>query len=117
MADRTLTFEDAPPKSYGGKPVALTCKPCNNSFGSSVDASLARYDSQFVSPCNIAMGGVEVNAYQEIRQGGRHFSIPENQNNPKAVERFNAILAMKAPTAWANSAADAEMESGETAAR
>jgi hypothetical protein len=71
LADGTLTFEDAPPGSYGGKPVALTCKPCNNSFGSSVDASLARYDSQFVSPSTIAIGGVEVSAYQEIRKGGR----------------------------------------------
>ena len=76
LVDGTLTFEDAPPKSYGGKPVALTCKSCNNSSGSSVDASLARYDSQFVSPCTIAIGGVEVNAYQEIRKGGRNFTIP-----------------------------------------
>ena len=43
LTDGTLTFEDAPPKSYGGKPVALTCKPCNHSLGSAVDASLARF--------------------------------------------------------------------------
>jgi len=100
LVTRTLTFEDAPPKSYGGKPVALTCKACNNSNGSSVDASLARYDSRFVSPCTIEIDGVEVNAYQEIQRGGRHFSIPQNQNDPKAVERFNAILETKDPAAW-----------------
>jgi hypothetical protein len=99
LADGTLTFEDAPPRSYGGKPVALTCKSCNNSFGSSVDASLARYDSQFVSPCTIAIGGVEVNAYQEIRKGGRNFTIPQNQNDPKAVDRFNTVLDTKDPAA------------------
>src|SRR5262245_33016886 len=33
IEDGTLTFEDAPPKSYGGKPVALSCKGCNNSLG------------------------------------------------------------------------------------
>ena len=33
LASGTLTFEGAPPKSYGGKPVALTCRPCNNSSG------------------------------------------------------------------------------------
>ena len=65
LANGTLTLEDAPPKSYGGKPVALTCKPCNNSNGSSVDPSLARCDSQLVSPSTIAIGGVQVNAYQE----------------------------------------------------
>jgi hypothetical protein len=67
LANRTLTFEDAPPKSYGGKPIALTCKPCNNAFGSSVDASLARY----------ALGGVQVNAYQEIHLRGRHRGIAQ----------------------------------------
>lgn len=102
LADGTLTFEDAPPRSYGGKPVALTCKPCNNSFGSSVDASLARYDSQFLSPCTIAIGGVEVSAYQEIRKGGRNFTIPQNQNDPKAVDRFNTVLDTKDPAAWAD---------------
>jgi hypothetical protein len=102
LANGTLTFEDAPPKSYGGNPVALTCKPCNNSNGSSVDASLAQYDSQFVSPCTIAIGGVQVSAYQEIHKARRHFSIPQNQNDPKAVDRFNAILETKDRAAWAN---------------
>ena len=102
LANGTLTFEDAPPKSYGGKPIALTCKPCNNAFGSSVDASLARYDSQFMSPCAITLGGVQVNAYQEIHPRGRNFSIPQKQNDPKAVERFNAVLDTRDPTAWAN---------------
>jgi hypothetical protein len=67
-----------------------------------VDASLARYDSQFVSPCTIAIGGVQVNAYQEIRERGRHFSIPENQNNPSATTEFHQILATKDPVAWPN---------------
>jgi hypothetical protein len=102
LATGTLTFEDAPPKSYGGKPVALTCKPCNNGLGSSVDASLARYDSQLVSPCTIVIGGVQVNAYQEIHARGRHLRIPQEQNDPKAVERFNAVLDTKDTTAWAS---------------
>src|SRR5688572_7101324 len=42
IADHVLTFEDAPPKSYGGKPVALTCKPCNGGHGGTVDTSLAQ---------------------------------------------------------------------------
>ena len=116
LANGTLTFEDAPPKSYGGKPVALTCKPCNNAFGSSVDASLARYDSQFVSPCTITLGGVQVNAYQEIHPRGRNVSIPQKQNDPKAVERFNAVLDTRDPTASGQPPADAEMGSDEASA-
>jgi hypothetical protein len=102
IRDHTLTFEDAPPKSFGGKPVALTCKTCSGGLGSAVDSPLAQFDSQFASPCTIGIGSVQVRAYQEIKKGGGHFSIPENQNDPKAVERFNAVLDTKGPAAWAN---------------
>jgi hypothetical protein len=104
LVDHALTFEDAPPKSYGGKPVALTCKLCNGGLGSAVDSPLAQFDGQFASPCTIGIDGVQVRAYQEIKKGGRHFSIPESQNDPKAVERFNAVLDIKDPAAWASMA-------------
>jgi hypothetical protein len=71
VADGTLTFEDAPPKSYGGKPVALSCKGCNNSLGSSLDAPLSAFDSNGMSPCRLGINGVEVVAFQEIRPDGR----------------------------------------------
>lgn len=92
IADRTLTFEDAPPKSYGGKPVALSCKSCNNSLGSSLDAPLSTLDSNEMSPCRLGINGVEVAAYQEIRSDGRFFAIPENQNNPRDHEQFFKAL-------------------------
>ena len=41
-----------------------------------------------MSPCRLAIDGVEVIAYQEIRQGGRFFAIPENQNNPSHSAQF-----------------------------
>jgi hypothetical protein len=88
IADGTLTFEDAPPKSYGGKPVALSCKPCNNALGSSLDAPLSTLDGNEMSPCRLAIDGVEVIAYQEIRPDGRFFAIPENQNNPSHRAQF-----------------------------
>lgn len=53
--EKTLTFEDAPPKSYGGKPVALTCRDCNNSLGNYLDASLSALDSGPMSPCKISL--------------------------------------------------------------
>ncbi|MEQ1758515.1 MAG: hypothetical protein ABL986_09370 [Vicinamibacterales bacterium] len=55
-----------------------------------------------MSHCTIAIRGVQVNAYQEIRQGGRHFSIPENQNNPATTVRFNEVFDTKDPVARAN---------------
>ena len=77
-----------PPKSYGGKPVALSCKSCNNALGSSLDAPLSTLDSNDLSPCRLGINGVEVTAYQEIRPDGRFFAIPENQNNPSCHEQF-----------------------------
>lgn len=93
IADGILTFEDAPPKSYGGKPVALSCKSCNNELGSSLDAPLSTFDSNEMSPCRLGINGVEVVAYQEIRPDGRSFVIPENQNNPRHHEQFFKGLA------------------------
>jgi len=43
-----LTFEDAPPSWYTGRArgIALTCKPCNNTLGSSLDAHATRLTAQ-----------------------------------------------------------------------
>jgi hypothetical protein len=95
IMDKTLTFEDAPPKSYGGQPVALTCQRCNNSLGSSLDASLALLDAVPFSPCKISIEGVEVNAYEEILPNGRNFQVPEVQNNPARKKRFFELLEGK----------------------
>jgi hypothetical protein len=35
-----LSFEDVPPKSIGGKPLVLTCRLCNNTFGHRLDAHI-----------------------------------------------------------------------------
>jgi hypothetical protein len=35
-----LTLEDIPPKSLGGKPLALTCKKCNSRSGHELDVHL-----------------------------------------------------------------------------
>ena len=42
-----LTLEHVPPKSVGGKEIILTCKNCNNSTGSTIDAAIsARKNSE-----------------------------------------------------------------------
>ena len=37
----------------------------------------------------------EVQAYQEIHDGGRSFAIPQNQNDPQNVTRFFESLDVK----------------------
>jgi hypothetical protein len=36
-SDATLTVEDVPPKSVGGRPLILTCKSCNDAAGATLD--------------------------------------------------------------------------------
>lgn len=40
-----LTAEDVPPRSVGGRPLVLTCKVCNNTAGTKLDASAQRKES------------------------------------------------------------------------
>jgi hypothetical protein len=40
-----LTLEDAPPKSVGGRHVALTCKACNHTAGHTIDAELRKAET------------------------------------------------------------------------
>jgi hypothetical protein len=40
-----LTYEHVPPKANGGKPLVLTCKDCNNTAGSALDADAARREA------------------------------------------------------------------------
>ena len=42
LEDPPLSLEHVPPKSMGGKAIALTCKGCNTLAGHSIDAALSR---------------------------------------------------------------------------
>ncbi len=68
--------------------MALSCKSCNNSLGSSLDAPLSTLDSNEMSPCRLGINGVEVAAHQQIRPDGRFFAIPESHNDPRDHEQF-----------------------------
>jgi hypothetical protein len=39
-----LSLEDVPPKRLGGRPLVLTCKPCNNTHGSRLDSHAEKID-------------------------------------------------------------------------
>jgi hypothetical protein len=42
LEDPPLSLEDVPPRSVGGKPIALTCKGCNNAAGPVIDIAMKR---------------------------------------------------------------------------
>ena len=46
LSNGLLTYEDVPPKSVGGRPLVLTCKSCNNTAGSRLDAQARLREEQ-----------------------------------------------------------------------
>src|ERR1700674_2218246 len=66
-----LTAEHVPPLSFGGRELVLTCRACNNTAGSKLDAharqkediaEAIRGELGRVQKVNVAFGGVSVNA-------------------------------------------------------
>ena len=50
-----VAIEHAPPEAVGGKPVCLTCTDCNNNAGRTVDAHMARRETDTTcssGPCS-----------------------------------------------------------------
>src|ERR1700680_2136773 len=52
LADKRLTAEHVPPESFGGRELLLTCKDCNNSAGTKLDA-----DAKTKEDVRLAMAG------------------------------------------------------------
>jgi hypothetical protein len=46
LSDGTLTYEDVPPKSVGGRWLVLTCRQCNNTAGTRLDAQARLREEQ-----------------------------------------------------------------------
>ena len=47
LSDGTLTIEHVPPASQGGKGLVLTCRKCNTTAGSTVDAETHRRQEHY----------------------------------------------------------------------
>lgn len=102
-----LTVEHAPPESVGGQIVALTCKPCNDRAGYTVDAAISqRYEiGKFArliahkETTELVRGSITVGAIKirvEISRsddGAVVFSVLDDVNDPAAVERVSTYLA------------------------
>jgi hypothetical protein len=100
-----LTLEDAPPKSVGGHPVALTCNTCNNTTGSTIDSHLAeilRYKNAVAKNKGSLVKGVFENADFKFKG---EFAVDENgettmylsskANNPQNLQKLNESIQQK----------------------
>jgi hypothetical protein len=103
-----LTFEHAPPKSLGGREVALTCKRCNNTAGSSLDVEMRRAEDvdAFVvgeptgpirARFDVGAGAVNVDVQRgpdrEITVGG----LPDRNSPDTTAAHLAALDAMVGP--------------------
>jgi hypothetical protein len=101
-----LTAEDVPPKALGGKVIILTCKPCNNTAGHSIDAEAFRRLQQkqyaqallgdrkgYAGRGTIRVGdvGVQVDLHVDA-DNTRELRIVPKSNNPKDVAQFEKAL-------------------------
>lgn len=100
-----LTLEDSPPKSIGGRPIALTCRICNSGSGHSFESNLAKREeitalSQIILGerlnkgvrVSLEIGNTRINArlYQD-EKGIRTFKTLEG-NDPKAIDQVISLF-------------------------
>lgn len=87
-----LTLEDVPPKSVGGRPLVLTCWPCNNLAGGQVDrhAGKAARADEFALSVDKPEQKLTINGLQgRMKSSNGHMEVwvvPE-ANHPEAVAR------------------------------
>lgn len=103
VASRVLTLEDVPPKALGGRPMLLTCGPCNHGAGRKLDShaamqavgdSFARgLDSGQWRKATSYMDGIPLRGEARMTIGGLLFRGIPRQNAPATRAKFEAALA------------------------
>lgn len=105
-ADNYLTLEHNPPKTLGGKKTQiLTCKKCNNSFGTDYDNLVRRLlvtesflmnDTQMPIETNVKIDDHQVSSLI-TKKTGAIFIQPVTKSNPRAIEYLNRQINKNVP--------------------
>lgn len=95
LSNRLLTLEHVPPKSQGGKPIALTCRECNSTAGHLIDAALEGERTMralgqlargappnFEQRVKLTGGGIATNAIFKAEDGKVTILVKAQQNHP-----------------------------------
>jgi hypothetical protein len=95
VANGTLTEEHVPPEALGGRGLILTCKTCNNTAGTELDAHAhrqqtvdrARHGQPTTRPLKVKarIGDVVLNARYTFDGTARSLSILREINSPQAL--------------------------------
>jgi hypothetical protein len=100
LTDKRLTAEHVPPESFGGRELLLTCKDCNNSSGTKLDA-----DAKTKEDVRLAMAGTLERPHRikatlgELRMNGElltsegqySLKIPATINKPGTSEALENV--------------------------
>jgi hypothetical protein len=100
LADKRLSAEHVPPKSVGGRELLLTCRICNNTSGTKLDA-----DAKTKEDVRMAMAGtlgrphratatigeLRVNAALQTSGGQYRLHIPSKINKPGTHEALRQV--------------------------
>ncbi|TVM32538.1 HNH endonuclease [Oceanidesulfovibrio marinus] len=96
-----LTLEHIPPKSQGGRGIALTCSSCNNKAGYTIDAAVANFegikkisalgtkDGKYNDDIKLSLGEGKLNQLNfnlDITNGSQYFYIKPKSNPPNSKE-------------------------------
>lgn len=100
LADGRLSSEHIPPESVGGHELVLTCKRCNNSAGTKLDADAAVKElvrsamagtRQHRERVKAAIGDLRVNAEVHLSGGRYSLVVPHHVNKPGTADNLKAV--------------------------
>ena len=100
LDDGRLSKEHVPPQSVGGQELLLTCRECNNTAGTKLDA-----DAKTKEDVRLAMtgrpdrphrikatiGGITVNGQLHAKDGSYSLTIPKHLNRPGTSEKLQRL--------------------------
>jgi hypothetical protein len=106
LAARVLSLEHVPPRSIGGKPLALTCRDCNSTAGHRIDAAGSAYEhlaslteAMFRSGENVRGTATlhlnelpPINVEYDASVGDLKLNVMRDRNNPTVFERHFATV-------------------------
>lgn len=80
-----LTLEHVPPSKQGGRGILLTCKPCNNVTGATVDAALSRRSKVKQSVRRILGDGMGFAGHYTLHEGSAYITGELYKSKPKEI--------------------------------
>jgi len=101
LGDGRLSSEHVPPESVGGRELVLTCKRCNNSAGTKLDAdaavkelvaSVMRGKGENRERVRAAVGDLRVNAEVHLANGRYSLVVPRHVNKPGTTDNLKAVV-------------------------